>query len=330
MKKKVVFFGSDGISLPLLEFLRSSDFVEVTGIVSQPSRASGRGQKLTQTAISQFAKQNQIPLLTPAKPDEQTADWIRSSGCDLILVMAYGHILRRNILDLPSLGIFNFHASILPKYRGASPIETAIACGETETGVSLMEVVEEMDAGDMADVEKIPITSGSTYSEIAEKIAAACPILLQRNLGEICNGTLKLEKQNPADATFTKKLSKIDGMLDFSKPAVALVNRVRALTPHIGCHVIHRETLLKVGKVSADFSDYSEFKPGEIIAVDRNFVKIATGEGALLIHELQRPGKKMLQIKDFTNGFAMNPGEIIAAHPQEQLVFSRPRSQRQK
>ncbi|MDR1413563.1 MAG: methionyl-tRNA formyltransferase [Puniceicoccales bacterium] len=327
MKKRVVFFGSDGISLPLLEFLLASDCVEMTAIISQPDKPSGRGQKLVATAVSKFARHSGIPLLTPVKPDEETANWIRFAGCDIILVMAYGHILRKNILQIPSLGIFNFHASLLPKYRGASPIETAIACGETETGVSLMEIVEEMDAGGVADAKEVPIGMGDTRLEVAANIAVACPILLQRNLDKICAGTLKLENQNSAEATFTKKISKIDGMLDFAESAAVLHNRIRALSPHIGCHIEHRGILLKIGRASVEFTDCSPFNRGEIMCADGNCVKIATADGALLIHELQKPGRKMLPVGDFLNGCSVNIGEIIPSHSLQSLVFKRPQRQ---
>ncbi|MDR2737830.1 MAG: methionyl-tRNA formyltransferase, partial [Puniceicoccales bacterium] len=157
MKKNTIFFGSDAIALPLLEFLIGGDYVELVGIVSQPDKPVGRGQNVVRTAISTFAERNGIPLLNPLVPDENTVSWMKSLGCDIVFVMAYGHILRANILGAPRLGIYNFHASILPKYRGASPIETAIACGETETGVSLMQIVEKMDAGDVADTEAVEI-----------------------------------------------------------------------------------------------------------------------------------------------------------------------------
>ena len=129
MKKKVVFFGSHEIALQLLDYLLSSDSVELVGIVSQRDKPTGRGNKVTPTVISEFAIKYGIPLLTPDRPDDSTIEWMRSLGCEIIFVMAYGHILKSELLRFPRLGIFNFHASILPKYRGASPIESAIASG---------------------------------------------------------------------------------------------------------------------------------------------------------------------------------------------------------
>jgi methionyl-tRNA formyltransferase len=324
MRKKIIFFGSHGISLPLLNFLYHSESVELAGIVSQVDKPAGRGQKLSPTKVSKFANGNGIPLLTPPKPDDATVSWIGSIGCDIILVMAYGHILRENILTIPPLGIYNFHASFLPKYRGAFSIETAIACGESETGVSLMEMVAEMDAGGVTDVERVPIHGSNNCGDVVENIAAACPILLRRNLEKMCTGTLEFTEQNPGSATFTGKLSKKDGFLDFSQPAVVLRDRVRALSPHIGCAIDYGNVLLKIGSTSVEFFSPSAHKPGEVVCANSNGIKIATGDGYLIIYELQKPGGKMLSAGNFISGFSMKPGEIVPSHPFRRLVFDRP------
>jgi methionyl-tRNA formyltransferase len=327
MRKKVVFFGSHEMALPLLNFLHSSDIVALVAIVSQPARPSGRGQRVVETAVSEFAIANSIPLATPQKPDGDTVAWIKNIGCDLILVMAYGHILRRDILAVPPLGIYNFHASILPKYRGPSPIETAIACGEKETGVSLMAMVEEMDAGAVADVAKIAVKNCDCYGDVSQNLAALCPILLEKNLGKMCSKTLDFVKQDGSSATFTKKLSKVDGLLDFAQPATALANRVRALTPHIGCHIAYGGVRLRIGAVSAEktgVQTHKTHKCGQIVAADRDGVKIATGNGILSIHELQRPGRKMIGAAEFLNGFPVEPGAVIPSYQMQQLSFDRP------
>jgi methionyl-tRNA formyltransferase len=183
-----------------------------------------------------------------------------------------------------------------------------------------------MDAGDVADVEIVPIESNDTWSEVVKKIAMACPSLLRRNLSAICDGTLRLFPQNHPEATFTRKLSKEDGLLDFSRTAEVIKNRINALTPHIGCRIDLRGTPLRIGRVSADPSNCNDFAHGEIISVGGDALRVAAGAngGSLLIHELQRPGGKMLRMNDFANGFGVNPGEIIPSHPWEELVFARP------
>lgn len=319
MKKKVVFFGSHEIALPLLDYLLSSDSVELSGIVSQRDKPTGRGNKVTPTVISEFAIKNGIPLLTPDKPDDSTIEWMRSLGCEIIFVMAYGHILKSDLLRFPKLGIFNFHASILPKYRGASPIESAIASGESVTGVSLMKIVEEMDAGDVVDVEKVTINHDDTYKEVSKKISLACLPLIERNLSKICSGDVVGTPQNHSLATFARKLSKADGALDFNHPAVALKNRINAFFSHIGSFIDYEGTILKVGHACAEPSNSANHKCGEILYVGDN-LKIATADGNLLIYNLQRPGGRMLPVRDFCNGFNLKVGTIITSHDMTTLV----------
>jgi methionyl-tRNA formyltransferase len=324
MKTRIAFFGSHKISLPLLEFLLRSDIAQLSAIVSQPDRPSGRGLGIAQTEVSKFAERNSIPLLKPNVPDNATASWLKSIGCDLILVMAYGHILRENILAVPEKGIYNFHASILPKYRGASPIETAIACGETETGVSLMRVVEAMDAGEVADIGRVSINSTDNYETVSKKIATASPILLSRNLMELCGGTLQFVEQDHALATFTRKLSKADGQLNFYQPAELLSNKIRALTPHIGCEINLCGTALKIGSASVEATNCTEFAPGEVVAIESMAMKIATADGLLAIHELQRPGGRMLKVGDFANGFPIKIGEVFESRSGPAFSFDKP------
>jgi methionyl-tRNA formyltransferase len=324
MKKQVIFFGSNAISLPLLEYLQASQLMEITGVITQPDRPSGRGQALKSTVISDFSEKYNIPLLKPHVLDVNTVAWIKSMGCDIIFIMAYGRILKKNILELPSLGIYNFHASVLPKYRGASPIESAITCGDSETGVSLMQVVEAMDAGAIADMEKVPIEPNDTYMEVTTKISLACLPLLERNSQAICDDTVSWQEQDPLQATYTRKLSSEDGILDFSRPALYLKNLVNAFTPHIGCRIDHYGIFLKIKSPDVEPMDCSRFKIGEVISAGVDGVKIVAKDGLLVIHELQRPGGKMLRAVDFLNGFAMRPGDVITSHASQELVHVRP------
>jgi methionyl-tRNA formyltransferase len=324
MRDGVVFFGSDGIALPLLEFLADGGTLPLVGIVTGPDRPAGRGQTMAKTAVASFAERRGIPTIKPEALDGGTVAWLGEIGCAMILVMAYGRMLRRNILDFPPLGIYNFHASILPKYRGASPIEAAIASGERETGVSLMEIVEEMDAGAVAAVGTVPIVDGDNHGTVANKIAAACPILLGKNFEALRAGTVHWHPQDRARASYTRKLSKEDGAIDFSLPAEALKNRLRALTPHIGGRLDSGGVSLKIGAVSAEAESSGRTRCGEIISVGRDGLRVATGRGTLVIHELQRPGGRMLPVGDFTNGFPLRRGTVIPSHGTVDLVFPHP------
>jgi methionyl-tRNA formyltransferase len=324
MKPRAVFFGSDGIALPLLEFLVGNGAVRLVGIVTQPDRPTGRGHRMAATVIASFAEARGIPMIKPEVLDDGVVAWLGEVGCDLIFVMAYGRLLRRNILDLPPAGIYNFHASILPQYRGASPIEAAIASGETETGVSLMRIVEAMDAGDVAAIERVPIGEGDDYTTVAGKIATACPILLEKTIGALLAGTIPWRPQDPAASSYTRKLTKEDGALDFSLAAVDLKNRQRALPPSIGCYLEYGGIPLGVGGVAAEAAHHPGAVPGEIVSVGKDGLKIATGQGTLVIHELQRPGGRMLPVGDFTNGFPLRRGVILPFAESIGLVFPRP------
>ncbi|MDR1255591.1 MAG: methionyl-tRNA formyltransferase [Puniceicoccales bacterium] len=320
MKVRIVFFGSHGVAVPLLEYLRGCHQVELACVVSQPDRGSGRGKQRKPTAISQWATLNGIPLLCPEKPDKEFAEHLRSLGCDLIFVMAYGHILRECVLTLPRLGIYNFHASILPKYRGASPVETAIACGEKVTGVSLMEIVEKMDAGDVIDMERVPIGANDFASDLYGKLAHACVPLIGRNIGGIVGGTAKRSKQDSTEATFTRKITKLDGCLDFDLSAVEIYNRVRGFHGHVGSYALHNGTTLHIGKIGVEGAGIENKSGGEVVHVDRKKILVSARSGTLALFELQRSGGKMLKINDFLNGYKLAVGDRFQWHSSEPIV----------
>jgi methionyl-tRNA formyltransferase len=265
-----------------------------------------------------------VPLLCPEKPDEGFTRQLESCGCDLILVMAYGHILREHILSLPPLGIYNFHASTLPKYRGASPVETAIACGESVTGVSLMEIVREMDAGDVLGIEKVPIAGKDFASDLYGKLSVACVALIERSIGNIVRGTAKGTKQNAAEATFTRKITKLDGCLDFNLSATEIYNRVRGFHEHVGSYVFHSETTLNIGKIDVENGASKNENFGKIVRMDREKIIVSAKIGTLAIFELQRPGGKMLKINDFLNGYKLVVGDHFELHNSKPIVATSP------
>jgi methionyl-tRNA formyltransferase len=265
-----------------------------------------------------------VPLLCPEKPDEGFTRQLESYGCDLILVMAYGHILREYVLSLPPLGIYNIHASILPKYRGASPVETAIACGESVTGVSLMEIVREMDAGNVLGIEKVPIGGKDFASDLYGKLSIACIALIKRSIGDIVRGTAKGTKQNAAEVTFTRKITKLDGCLDLNLSATEIYNRVRGFHEHVGSYVSHSGTTLNIGKVDMENGVSKNENFGKIVRMDRDKIIVSAKTGTLAIFELQRPGGKMLKINDFLNGYKLAVGDHFKLHDSEPIVATSP------
>src|SRR5688572_14194236 len=205
---KIVFMGSDAIALPALDWLAGSGLGRIVGVFTQPDRAVGRGQQVQANAIKRWAETKGAPVFQPVKFSAEAQGALRGLQPDVTLVMAYGHILKQDVIDTPRLGTFNLHTSILPKYRGASPIQTATACGDTITGVTFMRLVLELDAGPIADVERVAIGPLDTAAEVEAKLSAACVPLVQRVLPAIAAGTQTFAEQSTSEATFCRRLEK--------------------------------------------------------------------------------------------------------------------------
>ena len=237
MALRIVFLGSDAIALPCLEWLagEGQGVGEVVGVYTQPDRPSGRGQQVTPNAIKQWALGRGLPVRQPDRlnPAEQAA--LAEFKADVALVMAYGHILKDEFIATPRLGTLNLHASLLPRYRGASPIQTAVASGDSVTGVTLMRIVRALDAGPVADEERVPIQPLNTAAEVEARMARACVPLVARALPRLAAGQLEFREQDHAAATYCRRLTKADGALDFTRPAVELAARINGLYPWPGC-----------------------------------------------------------------------------------------------
>ncbi|PXA05139.1 methionyl-tRNA formyltransferase [Coraliomargarita sinensis] len=321
-KPKIAYFGSDKICLPGLRYLfgEAADRCELTLIVSQPDRRSGRGKRLQQNPVAEFATAHGIPLLQPEKPDRELAESLQEAGLSLAFVMAYGHFLPKAIRDAPAYGMLNFHGSILPAYRGASPVETAIAVGEEETGVSLMEVVREMDAGAVADVERIRIEDVDTAVELRAKVGEGVVPLLWRHLGAAVSGQLEFKAQDASRASYCRKIKKEDAALDFYQTAQTLERRRRAFQPWPGAYFDHGETRIKVGRVNWRAGAVSA-EPGTVLAAGST-LDVATAEGILQILELQRPGGRMLPVEAFLKGYRIDVDSILPSVRGEDLLQS--------
>jgi methionyl-tRNA formyltransferase len=314
---KTVFMGSDPIVLPLLDAVFAAPELELVAVYAQPDRPHGRGMKLAENPVKAWAVAHNICVRQPEKPGPEDAAFLRELGCDLLLVMAYGHLLKSDLLAAPRLPPLNFHASLLPQLRGASPIETAIATGRTETGVSLMKIVKKMDAGAVADVEKVPITPDDDRASLAEKLAAACPVLLSRAIAKILSGSLNFTEQDEAKATFCRILEKEDGALDFAASASELACRIRAFRQWPGAFFDHTGQRIRVGNAEAITGDAAA-APGTVLAAKKT-LEVATGAGILRFTMLQRPGGKMLPAADFLNGLKIAPGETLSSRPMTPL-----------
>lgn len=333
---RTVFMGSDAIALPLLNWLANEmrGMVTLVAVYTQPDRAVGRGQKVQPNAIKLWAQERGLPVHQPEKLTPEELARLRSYQPDVALIMAYGHILRQDFIAAPRLGTLNLHTSLLPKYRGASPIQTAIASGERETGVTLMRIVPALDAGPIADVECVSIEALDTALEVEAKLAGACVPLLARSFPELAAGTLAFVEQDAAQATFCRKLEKADGTLDFSAPAAQLAARINGLFPWPACSVELDGQPVKIGLadvVAAETCHVLSDKfagiaaaPGTVLGNDTEGVLVVTGQGMLRLRRLQRPGGKMLGATDFIRGFPLVAGLVLIARPMSALVSAQP------
>ena len=322
---RLVFMGSDAIALPALNWLAGSGVAQVVAVFTQPDRAAGRGQAVQPGEIKRWAHAHGLPVLQPDKIGTAERTQLAELKPDLTLVMAYGHILRPEIIDAPRLGTLNLHTSLLPKYRGASPIQTAICGGETQTGVTLMRIVPKLDAGPVADSERVTIAPLDTAAEVEGKLATACVSLLARCLPALASGTQTFTTQNNAEATFCRRLEKTDGVLDFAAPATVLAARINGLMPWPGCAVMINGQSVKLGL--GDVSSLIDYKPagaGTVLGTDAEGLLVSTGQGVLRLRQLQRPGGRMLPAAEFLRGFPVAAGTQLASHPMPPLGAREP------
>lgn len=328
---KIIFMGSDPIALPLLDWLAGEGgaLASVAAVYTQPDRPAGRGQKTVAGPIKQWAVSHGVDVRQPEKLTSDERDWLAAQDADLALVLAYGHILKDDLIATPRLGTVNLHASMLPKYRGASPIQTAIAQGDLETGMTLMRVVRKLDAGPVGDSMCVPVASLDTALDVEGKLAAVCVPLLARALPRLQDGTLVFAPQDERQATSCRRLVKEDGRLDFTAPARTLAARINGLFPWPGCSVKIGGVLVKLGLADvavgssggADGHAGSVGRPaGEVLGTDGDGLLVATGEGILRLRKLQRPGGRMLGAVEFLRGFAVPTGARLPPEAMTRLV----------
>jgi methionyl-tRNA formyltransferase len=319
MARRIVFMGSDPIALPVLNFLYETDSYILIGVFTQPDRRSGRGQKVVVNGIKQWAEERSIPVQQPSHLKEVDRQVMVEWQADLTLVMAYGHLLKEDWLKTPVFGTYNIHASLLPRYRGASPIQGCLLAGESESGVSLMQLVRKMDAGPVLAVEKVAIEINETAGSLEDKLSEACLPLMQRAFGMVFQESLSLIPQEESEVTYTRKLCKKDGVLDFSESAEMLVRRINGLFPWPGTSFEIAGLAVRCGLAEIG-QNVGSNKPGQILGSDERGLLVATGEGTLRILNLQRPGGKMLPALDFLRGHPVEDGVVIESVKMPELV----------
>ncbi len=302
---KIVYFGTASFAVPALKALAPY----IVLVVSQPDRNSGRGLKLQSSPVKQAAEELGLQVSTPEKArDSEFIEYLSTLDCDVFVVAAYGQILPQRILDIPKQGCINLHGSILPAWRGAAPIQRAIEAGDSETGVTLMQMDKGMDTGDIIAISKTKINSDETAGELYERLSEISASLVTEWISKISTGSYERIPQNNQLATHAAKLEKSHGILDFELDALTNYNRLRAVTPSPGASL---ETIFGTIKIlKANLIQNETGKPGEVLATKPN-LKVAFQVGAIELLVVQPAGKKKVSGSDFANGARIDPGQRL-------------------
>ena len=321
---RLVFMGSDPVALPLLDWLAGDGAAAATlaGVFTGIDRPSGRGQSVRPNAVKAWTEGRNLPVFQPEKLDAEAHAAMKALTPDLVLVVAYGRILREDFIAIPRIGTLNLHASLLPRHRGASPIQTAVAEGDAETGFALMRIVRELDAGPVAAVERVAIGPLDTAADVEARLALAAIPLLARTLPLIARGDIPFIAQDNDLATFCRLLDKADGVLDFHQPAAALAARINGLHPWPSVVVDVAGTPVKLGLAEATGGPHAA--PGTITGADAHGVLVGTGAGLLRLRRLQRAGGRMLDAPEFLRGFPISPGIVLPSQPMRALLATSP------
>ncbi|HET6282039.1 MAG TPA: methionyl-tRNA formyltransferase [Polyangia bacterium] len=311
VRPRVVFFGSPHFAVPFLEVIAASADCELHAVVSQPDRPAGRGKQVTQPQVVVAANRLGVPALQPERirtPEFEAA--LRGLAPDLFVVVAYGRILPQALLDVPRLGPWNVHASLLPKLRGAAPIQWAIIRGETETGVAVMKMEAGLDTGPVAAVARTPITEDDTAGSLSSRLAELGASLLGATLPAIIDGSATLTPQDGAASTAAPPLKKEDGHLDFSRPAREVSARARGVDPWPGAFASLDRAPLKLFGPHV-MGRAGDAPPGAVIGLAPQGLVVACGEGAIAFAELQLPGRKRLPSAAVLAGHPLPPGTSL-------------------
>jgi methionyl-tRNA formyltransferase len=300
---RVLFAGTPEFALASLRALTNAGITPLA-VLTQPDRPAGRGKRLTASPVKRFAVDQDIEVLQPVTlKDPGTVAQIAAFKPDILVVAAYGLILPQNVLDIPKKGCLNVHASLLPRWRGAAPIQAAILAGDAETGVSLMAMTAGLDCGPVYVEEAIAIGDEETAGELHDRLATLGGELLVRHFDAIVGATLHATEQDDSRATYAGKISKQDARLDWQRPAVELHRRVRAYNPVPGAFFLLDDMPVKCWQASVVAG--ATGTPGEVLSADRDGIVIACGRDALRLDSLQRPGKRPVTAGEFAGSVAM-------------------------
>ena len=314
---KIVFAGTPEFAATALDALIKAGH-QVELVLTQPDRPAGRGMKLQPSAVKKLALANGIPVLQPVslridgksgEDAQQAYDRIRSINPDVMVVVAYGLILPKEFLALPVNGCLNIHASLLPRWRGAAPIQRAIEAGDAESGVAIMRMEEGLDTGPVLMMASTPITEKDTAAVLHDRLAGMGGRLIVEALQKIADGTATYTPQDDSIAVYAKKLHREEAALDFSLSAQENAAKIRAFNPFPGCTAEYGDVTLKIWEAQLEEAD-SSHPAGKILSVDGSGIVVACGKGSLRILVLQKPGAKRLPVSEFIKGFSFTDGQL--------------------
>ena len=311
---KAVFMGTPEFAVPTLQAL--IDHHEVLAVVTQPDKQRGRGKKMQFPPVKEKAVEYDIPVYQPQRArDEEFIEELKNLNPDVIVVVAYGQILPESILNIPKYGCINVHGSLLPKYRGAAPIQWAVLDGEEKTGITTMYMEKGLDTGDMIDKAEVVLDKKETAGSLHDKLMVLGADLLLETLKKLEDGTAVREKQNDEESCYAKMLSKDMGQIDFTKSAREIECLIRGMNPWPSAYTFLNGKTLKVWKCKVS-TEKTDAVPGTIFLADKEGIHTACGEGVLILTEIQLEGKKRMETEAFLRGYHIENGIVFTDHKE--------------
>ena len=308
---RIVFMGTPEIAVPSLDRL-ISDGHDLCAVVTQPDRPKGRGMKLAFSPVKEAAMRHELEILQPEKASQPDfLDRLRELNPDLIVVIAFGQILRKEVLDLPKYGCVNVHVSLLPKYRGAAPINWAIINGEEKTGVTTMFMDEGLDTGDIIKTREFSLDDEINAGQLHDIMMEEGADVLSQTVKAIEDGTAERIGQNDDESTYAPMMDRDLGHIDFKKSAVCIHNLVRGTVPWPGAWCESHYGKIKIWKTRVG-QGQTDREPGTIVSVDKQGIEVACGMGMLLIEEIQMPNKKRMHVSEYIKGNTIEIGKILS------------------
>ena len=307
---KIVFMGTPDFAVGALEALVEAGH-EVAAVVTQPDKPKGRGKEMQQTPVKTCALKHNIEVFQPVKiKTPEAVEVLRGYEAELFVVAAFGQILSKEILDMPKFGCVNIHASLLPKYRGAAPIQWAILDGEKETGVTIMQMNEGLDTGDMLTKVIVPIEDTDTGESLFDKLAEAGAKLLIETIPQIEAGMVQPQPQDDSLSTYAKMIKKEMGQIDWKKEAVVLERLVRGMNSWPSAYTHFNGKTLKIWEADVEKGDNNTV-PGTVVEVTKNSIKVQTGRDLLVLKQVQLEGKKRMDVAAFLLGYKVETGSVL-------------------